>query len=316
MKDNPRFAVIGAGPVGGIMASHLRKSWHEVILVDKLRNHIDEIRNNGLSIFGHQDVNVKFPKESLCYSVEELRGKEVDVVFIAVKVSFLESVVSELEKVVKPGTTVVSLQNGMDTEEIIADTFGKENTIRIVVNYAGNLLGNSIIRMSFFNPPNYIGTIDPSADEKAKTLARLISDAKLETAFTDDIKKYEWEKVILNSALSPVCALTRRTMKQIMEHVPARELVIGILNEGIETAKANGIEFEQGFLEHCIAYLDKAGHHRTSMHVDIERGTPTELGFLNGKIEEYSKASGIHTPYNSSIVALIKGLELPEYKEG
>jgi 2-dehydropantoate 2-reductase len=62
-------------------------------------------------------------------------------------------------------------------------------------------------------------------------------------------------------------------------------------------------------------YLDKAGHHKTSMHVDIERGSPTEIGFINGKIVEYGKLKGIPTPYNSTIVSLIMGSELPEHKK-
>jgi 2-dehydropantoate 2-reductase len=60
-------------------------------------------------------------------------------------------------------------------------------------------------------------------------------------------------------------------------------------------------------------YLDKAGHHRTSMHVDIEKRNPTEIGFINDKIVQYGKLKGIPTPINSTIVSLIKGAELPEY---
>ena len=88
-----------------------------------------------------------------------------------------------------------------------------------------------------------------------------------------------------------------------------------ILREGIEVAAANGIAYEDDFLNICMGYLDKAGHHKTSMHVDIERGSPTEITFLNEKIVEYGKLKGIPTQYNSTIVSLIKGLELPEHIE-
>ncbi len=105
-------------------------------------------------------------------------------------------------------------------------------------------------------------------------------------------------------------------MKQMMEFNKTRELVEAILREGIEVAKANGIFFESEFLIHGMNYLDKAGHHKTSpMHVDIERGSPTEIDFINGKIVEYGKLKGIPTPYNSTIVSLIRGSELPEYKK-
>ena len=315
IDEKLRFAIIGAGPTGGIMGAHLAKAGHDITFVDILKDHLDEIKRSGLSITGFKEMNASFPEDNLCYSIDEMEGKDIDAVFISVKASILSKILPMMERVSRPGTTFISLQNGLDTEEYIADVFGKENTLRIVVNYAGNLIDNGKVWMSFFNPPNYIGTIDPSAEAKARTLADVITAADLETAFTPEIKKYEWEKVILNAALSPVCALTRRTMKQMMDFGEARELVEAILREGIEVAESAGIHYDSGFLGHCMDYLDKAGHHRTSMHVDIERGNPTEIDFINGKIVEYGRAKGVPTPYNSTIVSLIKGAELPEHKE-
>ncbi|KYK25500.1 hypothetical protein AYK25_05365 [Thermoplasmatales archaeon SM1-50] len=308
-----RFGIVGVGPVGSIMAVHLAKAGHTVTLVDILKPHLDEIRKKGLTIIGFKDLNVPFSGKYMCYHINEMRGKEFDVVFISVKASLLSQVLPMLENVVKSGTTFISLQNGLDNEELIADVFGKEHTLRIVVNYAGNLIDNGKVRMSFFNAPNYIGIIESTAEEKARALAKVITDADLETAYTPEIKKYEWEKIILNAALSPVCALTRRTMKQMMQLTDTRNLAEAILREGIEVAVAHGIHFQPNFLEFCMNYLDKAGHHRTSMHVDIEKQSPTEINFINDKIVKYGKMKGISTPMNSTIVALIKGSELPEY---
>lgn len=308
-----KFGVIGVGPIGGIMASHLTNAGQNVILIDILKEHIDEIKRNGLTLTGIKDFNIKIPEENLCYSIDEMQDKEIDFIFLSVKASILPKILPTLKKDTKKGTTVISLQNGLDAEDLIADYFGKENTLRIVVNYAGSLVANGTVKMTFFNAPNYVGSIDSSAEKKAKILADIITTSDLETVFTTEIKKQEWEKIILNSALSPVCALTRKTMKQMMELQDTRRLAVAILREGIEVAEANGIYFKSDFLKYGMNYLDKAGHHKTSMHVDIERGTPTEISFINDKIVEYGKLKGIPTPYNSTIVSLIRGLELPEY---
>ena len=312
MKKN-RFGIVGIGPVGSIMAVHLAKAGHDVTIVDIIKPHLDEIKKNGLSITGFKDIKASFPSKNICYNINEMHGMNFDGVFIAVKASVLSQILPILENVVQSGTTLISLQNGLDNEDLIADVFGKENTLRIVVNYAGNLIDNGKVRMSFFNAPNYIGMIDFAAKEKAKTFANVITNAGLETVYTPEIKKYEWEKIILNAALSPVCALTRRTMKQMMQCTETRNLAKAILREGIEVAAAHGIKFQSDFLEFCMNYLDKAGHHRTSMHVDIEKQSPTEIDFINDKIVKYGKIKGISTPMNSTIVALIKGSELPEY---
>jgi 2-dehydropantoate 2-reductase len=313
MKDY-KFGVLGVGPVGSIMAAHLAKAGHQVVLIDILKAHMDEIKRKGLSITGFKDLNVTFPRENICYGIDEILGRDIDVFFISVKASVLPQVLPILkQEVTNTDVIFISLQNGLDNEDIIADVFGKENVLRIVVNYAGNLIDNGKVRMSFFNPPNYIGMIDPSAEKNAKFFAQLISKSDLETVFTPEIKKYEWEKIILNAGLSPVCALTRRTMRQMMECEDTRALTEGILREGIEVAAANGIHFKPDFLKFCMDYLDKAGHHRTSMHVDIEKQNPTEIDFINDKIVKYGKAKGVPTPINSTIVSLIKGSELPEY---
>ncbi len=308
-----KFGVIGVGPVGGIMAAHLAKAGHDVTLVDIMKAHMDKIKKSGLSVTGYKDMNISFSKNNICYGIDEISGKNFDYIFISVKASVLPQILPILKPVVKPGMTFIALQNGLDNEDLIADAFGKKNTLRIVVNYAGNLIDNGRVRMSFFNAPNYIGMLVPEAVKKAKELAEVITAADLETSFTNDIKKYEWEKIILNAALSPVCALTRRTMKQMMEFKYTRNLAESILREGIEVAAANGIHFKPDFLKFCMSYLDKAGHHRTSMHVDIEKKNPTEIGFINEKIVIYGKKKGIYTPINSTIVSLIKGSELPEY---
>ncbi|MFQ6001505.1 MAG: ketopantoate reductase family protein, partial [Anaerolineae bacterium] len=165
------------------------------------------------------------------------------------------------------------------------------------------------IWMSFFNKPNYIGVLTPKAEPLAREIADMMTEAKLDTEFTSDIKKHEWEKTILNASLSPVCALARKTMKEMMEFEPTRSLVEETLREGIEVAAADGVTFDEGFFDHCVQYLKKAGYHKTSMHVDIEQHSPTEIDWLNGKIVERGLKHGLETPYNTTLTALIRGLE-------
>jgi len=306
------MGVIGVGPSGGILAAHLANKGHDIVLVDIFKSHMDEIKKNGLRITNYRDLTVNFSKENICYSIDELKNRDVDTLFIAVKASLLTKVLLEIRRISKPGMTFISVQNGLDTEDLISEFFGKENTLRIVVNFAGNLLGNGIIRMSFFNAPNYIGVLTPSAEEKAKKLAEIITDAGLETAFTPEIKKYEWEKSILNT-MSPVCVITRKTMREILEFKETRKIVGEIIREGIEVARARGIDFKPSFFDFCMGYLDKAGHHKVSMQADIEKGTPSEIEFLNGKIVEYGKIEGIATPYNSIFTSLIRVIEIQSF---
>jgi len=98
-------------------------------------------------------------------------------------------------------------------------------------------------------------------------------------------------------------------MREMMDFEPTRFLVEETLREGIEVAAVNGVVFDEGFFEHGVQYLEKAGYHKTSMHVDIEQRSLTEIDWLNGKIVERGLEHGLQTPYNTTLMALIKGLE-------
>ena len=116
--------------------------------------------------------------------------------------------------------------------------------------------------------------------------------------------------MILNAALSASCALARKPMKDMMDFEPTELLAEELMREGLAVAEASGISFDERFLEHGIGYLKKAGYHRTSLHQDILRKIPTEIDWLNGKIVERGLAVGLKTPYNFTITALVKGLEM------
>jgi 2-dehydropantoate 2-reductase len=278
-------------------------------LCDILRDHLDAIQEQGLRITGVSEMTAQCDR--LAYDISELsRYPEVDTIVVSTKASVLPLIIPKIQKVAQAGARFISCQNGLGNEEALAEAFGPDKVLRIVVNYAGGRVGEGQIWMSFFSPPNYIGSMTPKGERLARQVADAMSEAGLETHFTADIKKPEWEKAILNAALSPVCALTRKPMKDMMDLKVTESLVEELLLEGINVAEAAGVTFEEGFLEHCINYLRKAGYHKTSMHQDIERGTPTEIDWLNGKIVEVGHAHGLKTPYNSTIAALIKGLEM------
>jgi 2-dehydropantoate 2-reductase len=309
MVGEPKIAVIGAGPVGGILGAHLARAGHYVVFCDIQKPHLDAIKAEGLTITGFLEMVARCDR--VAYSIPELsRFPALDTFVVATKASILPRVVPTLNEIAQRGTRIISCQNGLDNEEYLAETFGPERVLRLVVNYAGSQMGDGHIAMSFFNPPNYIGPMTAESEPLARRLAQMMTAAGLETQFTASIKKYEWEKVILNAALSATCALARKPMKDMMDFGPTELLAEELMREGLAVAEAAGVSFEEGFFQHCIAYLKRAGYHRTSLHQDILRRTPTEIDWLNGKIVERGLALGVQTPCNFAVTALIKGLEM------
>ena len=309
MTSEPKIAIIGVGPVGGILGAHLARSGHYVVLCDILKDHLDAIKERGLTITGVSEITAKC--ERLAYSIPELSDfPEIDTFVICTKASALPRIVPQIAETARPGARFICNQNGLDNEEYLAETLGPDSVLRMVPNYAGSPTGDAEIWMSFFNRPNYIGAMTPQGEPYARQMAAVMTEAGIETQFTTDLKRYEWEKTLLNACNNPVCALTRKRMKEVMDFAPTESLVEDLLREGIEVAEAVGVTFDKGFFENGIQHLKTVGYHKPSMLQDVERGAMTEIDWLNGKIIEHAHAHGLKAPNHAVIARLVKGLEV------
>lgn len=235
--------------------------------------------------------------------------RAVDVIILAVKTYILPRLVPDLLQLYNPETCIVSYQNGLDTEEAVAEAVGRAHVLRTVINYAGGVVRPNEVEVTFFNPPNYIGALDPRNEGHARDLAELLTKVGITTEFTPDIKVLEWKKTLLNASLAPVSALTGLTMKEAMDFPPLREVVQELLREGMAEGEKQGIQFPSSFLEDGMSYMDKGGYHKPSMMVDVEEGRDTEIEYMNGRISGYGELEN-STPFNKVITALVKGLEL------
>lgn len=302
-----RIGVIGVGPVGSTLTAHLIDAGAYVVPCDIDRIKVDKIRENGIRLTGSIQKEVKIP--DACYSASELAKYDLDLVVISVKTPYLNQVLTQLLEVVSERTFVMCAQNGLDNELEVAKVFGKDRTLRMVINYAGKMVDPITVLVTFFNPPNYVASLGSAGNPVAETFTKLLNSVDLKTVIPDDIRIYIWEKVILNASLAPVCAITRHTMKDVMDSTQGLNLVEAILDESICVAVAEGFDFRPNFRSHCIRYLKSGGHHRSSMLVDLNNNLPTEIDCLNGRIVEYGYKHSIPTPMNQAIAVLIHLLE-------
>jgi 2-dehydropantoate 2-reductase len=304
--------VIGLGPIGGILAAHLKAHGHSVCGIDARKDYIDAIQEKGISIKGYTLLQAKL--DEAWTKLEDLKECKFDHVVVAVKTPYMEDVVKDLS-LIKGNFQVISMQNGIDNEEFLARFFNRERVLRVAVNFAGNIISPGLINMTFFHKPNFVGCLceeDVCAD--ARTFATFMSEAGLETDAIAEIKKFTWRKTILVAALAPISALMGMTMAEVMSKGETHYVVEQLLREAIEVAKAEGYDYGDEFFEHCLDYLSTAGHHKPSMLIDIEKGNPTEIDYINGKISYYGHELNIPVTLNTTITSLIKAKE-PELEK-
>lgn len=303
-----RVAIIGMGPVGLILASHLQKAGCEVAVCDNDKIKINLIRKEGIRLEGTIELKTSF--EHVYGSIQELSDFEPELVLVCLKTYHTEASVQQLAALNQEGCHFVSAQNGIETEYIMADALGESKVLRMVINFAGNLRAPNVVKVTFFNPPNYLASVDDSATDVANYLANKMAVPGLETRVINSFEliRRSWEKAILNSSLSALCGIGRLTIKEAMEMPNTVEIIEQVIQEAVEVAGAEKIYFEDDFIRKCMRYLKKAGDHFPSLAVDLINNRPTEIDYFNGKIVEYGRKHYIRTSLNLSFTNMVRAM--------
>ena len=301
------FAVIGAGPVGCIVAAFLARGGYDVTLCDVIPALIAPAISPGILIEGAE--NLQQPVTRVCTQIDELADHMPDVIFITVKANVLPLISSAIEGFYREGMYVISWQNGIDTELEVAKVLGRKPVMRAVVNYGCGLVKPGHVRMPFHHPPHYLQEMDPDSKPAAVAIAEALSKSGLTTSHTDSIISMVWRKGILNACMNPVCAVTGLTMAQAMGDPIVFQIVDALVKECVKVARANEVNLGWDFYPGAIEYMRKAGDHKPSMLMDIENKRRTEIDYMNGKFIEYGAQAGIETPYNIMIRSLVKAIE-------
>lgn len=311
-----KIGIIGLGPVGLVLAVHLKEAGCHVEICDVEKEKMNLIQNSGVKLVGKIEKTMYF--DYTHSSIGSLMEQDFDILISAVKAYHVDSVLAQIQAKEKNNLFLLSAQNGIDIKEKYTSHFDDSRILRMVINYAGNLHAPNVVKVTFVTPPSYIGSIDDSRMDIAEWLSELLTSVKLETLSKDSflIADKIWEKTILNAALSPLCAISKMTMKEAMDHPDTLEIVEQIIMEAIEVAKAEEIKFGDNFVKLCIRYLKNAGHHFPSLAVDLLSNKPTEINYMNGKIVEYGKKHYIRTPLNLTFTNLVKAISHKNAQNG
>lgn len=308
-----KAAVVGAGPIGSILSAHLLEAGADVVVCDVSRTRLDAIEKNGIVL--RNSIDKTLPVSQTANSISELSGHQMDLIVIAVKCPYLISVLGEIREIDSGDFFLMSAQNGLGTESDITSLFSAERSLRMVINFAGNLIQSEddtqagAVNVTFFNPPNYVAAMSEAGQAIEGRFMEALNSAGLTTESSSNIQLHIWEKVILNNALCALCAVAGKTMGEVMSFPATLRIVEGIIEESLEVARAEGVDLGDEFLATAITYLKRGGAHKPTMLVDVENRLLTEIDYLNGKVELYGKHHGIATPLNSALTAMVKLVE-------
>lgn len=298
-----RVAVVGCGAIGSLFAAHLGTLEDvEVWAYDVDAQHVDAIVRRGLRVSGAADLHVRIEATTNAAALPAC-----DFGIVATKANHTREALAATAAAFKEGA-VCSVQNGVGCEEIIAEYVPA--VMRGTAFPAGRLAEPGHVVWDTEGKTS-IGPFEPQPApmEKVERLARTLNDAGLATSALADARGAQWTKLIFNAATNPLGALTRLAHGRVCELDQVRDLASGVVAEGTAVAAALGIALDDdpdALIDHAaVAAYD----HQASMLQDVLAGRPTEIDFINGGICTFGEQTGVPTPLNQALWALVRGLE-------
>ncbi|RLD28217.1 MAG: hypothetical protein DRI75_07410 [Bacteroidetes bacterium] len=303
-----KVGIIGLGPVGMILADSFQRAGCDVSLCVRNAVKHKKIKEEGIFLENVIKSHSKFDK--VYRSIIELAKSDLDYLVFALKTYQVQDALKEASQLITEKLTVVSAQNGIDVEEMLIPTFTESRVLRMVVNYAGNMVTPNTVKVTFFTPPNYVGSINDSKTQEAEIFSNLLNlvDVTTQAVNSFELLKRSWEKTILNSSLSALCGVGRLTMAEAMSDPDTVELIEQIIAEAVNVAETEKIRFPDDFIRQCMRYLNKGGDHFPSLALDVINNRQTEIEYFNGKIVEYGRKHYIRTSLNLSFTNMVKAM--------
>jgi 2-dehydropantoate 2-reductase len=298
-----RVCIVGCGAIGSLFAAHLAQvEGVEVWAYDIVEAHVAAINRDGLRLTGNAEL---LGQVSARTDSSEILPCEFGIV--ATKSLYTRAAIESTAHLFEDAA-VASVQNGVGNEEVIAEYVPR--VIRGTTFPAGHVVEPGVVNMDT-GGDTWLGPFEPkpASIEEVIQLAGAITAGGMNTKALEDARGAQWTKLIFNAATNPVGALTRLTHGRVCELPGTRELVSGLVAEGVAVADSLGIRLDSDPDELVDHAAKVAYEHRASMLQDVLAERVTEVDAMNGGIVTFGAQQGIRTPLNEAIAALIKGLE-------
>ena len=301
MKEIKNIILCGCGAIGSIYADIFSK-----IPEVNFRVLVDEER---LNRYSSNPILFNGNKLDLNYILPDDMNFKADLIIIATKMSGFESALTEIKNFVSDDTVILSLLNGVNSEQLIASKYGRQH---VLYSY---FIGHSSVRSGNSVKHDGVNTIvfgSACSDDElnVEIVKNLFDKYNINYEIPDDIIHSLWTKFMLNVSTNTTTALFRVNFGQMLSNPLHMDLVIKIMREVQLIAEAEGVNHPETLIDEALIGLNKmTPEGRTSMLQDVEAGRKTENEIFASTIVELGKKHNIHTPYCLILDAMFKVID-------
>ncbi|GCL62436.1 2-dehydropantoate 2-reductase [Pseudaquabacterium pictum] len=311
-----KFAVVGAGAIGGYLGARLAIAGEEVTFIARNRN-LAAINANGFKLIEEDGTEQHTRAVRAVQSMADAGPQ--DVVLLTVKAHQVIDLLPGLRDLFGPQTLLVTMINGIpwwyfqglagphqgrglesvDPGGQLAAAIEPERIIGSIVYPAAELLEPGVVKVVEGNRFT-IGELTGERTERIDALSQALIRAGFKAPVSKDIRSELWVKLWGNLSFNPISALTHATLEDICRFPASRALAAGMMAEAQKVAEALGVRFRIS-LEQRIAGAEAVGAHKTSMLQDVEAGRAPEIAALVGAVVELGQITGVPTPQIGAI---------------
>lgn len=297
-----KTAIIGAGAMGSLFAG-LLSPHAQIRLLTGRTDHRDAIRSAGLILeepAGERSVVVSVVSDPI-----EASG--ADLALVLCKSYQTEWAARTAARILAENGIALTLQNGLGNREILASVLGQARVWQGVTAQGATLIGPGRVRHAGTGP-TYLET-RPDLQDRVQEVVALFRQAGIETILSPHVEGLLWGKLVINAGINAVTAILRVPNGALLESPAAIEIMNRAVSEAAAVASAQGISLPYADPQARVRQVCRAtSENRSSMLVDILRGGPTEIDFINGAIVREADRLGVPAPVNRMLAELVNAV--------
>lgn len=298
-----RIVIFGAGGVGGYFGARLAAAGYDVTFIAR-GAHLSAMQKHGLRVLSPLG-NVELPKVNAVDNIAQVA--DADFVLLAVKLWDTEAVAPQLHPIAERGAAVISLQNGVQKDEVLLKSLPPRSVMGGVCYISAAIEEPGVIR--HFGPIQDLifGELDTSHSQRSDALYAACQTARIGARISEDIKREIWEKFVFLVGLSATTTSIRQPIGPIRENPKTRSFLREIMQEAVNVGRRMGINLTEDFAEKRLAFCDSLPPEmRASMYHDLARGNRLELPWLSGAVVELGTKIGVNTPCNRAVEDILE----------
>jgi 2-dehydropantoate 2-reductase len=293
---------MGAGGLGGYFGARLAAAGNDVAFVAR-GAHLAAIRQNGLRV---ESARGDLHLHDLVATDDPATLAPADVVIIAVKLWDTEAAAEAVKPLVRPGTAVVSFQNGVSKDDVLTRILGRGAVIGGVGQIGVVIASPGVIRHTGTMAKLTFGELDNARTPRVQALLDACTAAGIDAEIATDINLAIWEKFAFLVPMSACTASMRSTIGPIRANPQTRAFLFDITREVVAVGRALGIGLAEDFAEQRMAMVETLPPQMTaSMQGDLARGNRLELPWLSGAVVELGMQVGVPTPLNRAVTDIL-----------